>query len=119
MIHHWLGWISLAFCVLLLAKYLGRISKNTRFNLALRRLHKPLGLAVIAVSALHGIICFFKKPQFSLPAITGLALFALILALARTFYARKKLKAKWFPMHRHLSALLCAVTALHILISIS
>ena len=119
MIHHWFGWISLAMCVLLLAKYIGRISKNKKINQLLRKIHKPLGLVVIGIAILHGIICFAKNPQAIIQNITGLILWVLIICLARTFYARIRLKTKWFQMHRHLAIILCIIMIIHIVFSIS
>lgn len=117
MIHHWLGWISLAVCALLLAKYIGRISKNKTINQFLRKLHKPLGLAVIGISALHGIICFVRKPQFTIQNVTGILLFVLIIALALTFYARARLKAKWFKLHRIVAVVLVILMIIHVAVS--
>ena len=117
MVHHWLGWLSLATCVLLLAKYIGRSSNNKNINQLLRKFHEPLGIAVIGIAIIHGIICFIKKPQAIIQNITGLILLVLILSLAGTFYARKKLKAKWFQMHRYLAILLCTIMVIHIIVS--
>lgn len=119
MIHHWFGWISFAMCILLLAKYIGRISKNKKINQSLRKIHKILGIAVIGIAFLHGIICFIKTPQAIIQNITGLILWILIISLAATFYARARLKAKWFQMHRYLSIILCVIMVIHIVLSIS
>lgn len=119
MIHHWLGWLSLAICILLLAKYIGRISNNKTLNQLLRKSHKPLGIAAIGISMVHGLLCFIKCPHASIQNITGLILFVLILTLAITFYARAGLKAKWFQMHRYSAIMLCIVMAIHIMVSFS
>lgn len=119
MVHHWLGWISFGICILLLAKYLGRISHHKKLNQLLRKLHQPLGLAVIGIGALHGVISLVKAPEAVIQNVTGLLLFLLIAALARTFYARAKLQRKWFSMHRHLSLILIAVLVLHTIVSFS
>lgn len=96
MIHHWFGWISLAMCILLLAKYIGRISKNKKINQSLRKIHKPLGIAVIGIVFLHGIICFIKTPQAIIQNITGLILWILLIGLAETFCARAILMQNGF-----------------------
>lgn len=119
MIHHWFGWISLAMCILLLAKYIGRISKNKKINQSLRKIHKPLGIAVIGIAVLHGIICFIKTPQAIIQNISGLILWLLIIGLVGTLCARARLKAKWFQMHRYLSIILCVIMIIHIVLSIS
>lgn len=118
MVGHWLGWISFVFCILILAKYIGRISKNKTLNSILKKIHKPLGITVIGVAAIHGITSYIEAPQVSVTSITGIILFALIIMLARTFYARKNLKAKWFQMHRHLSIILSIMIVIHVLFAI-
>lgn len=118
MIEHWFGWISFAFCMLLLLKYIGRISGHKKINKGLRKIHEPLGLAVIGISALHGIICFVQRPQKMTENITGWILILLLVFLARTFYARKKLKAKWFSMHRHLAIIFSVILFVHVVISL-
>ena len=119
MLYHWLGWISLAACILLLAKYIALISKNKRANALLRKIHKPLGLAVIGTGAVHALISILKRPTELAAILSGAALLALIVLLARTYFARTKLKAKWFRMHRHLALLLIALLIVHVLLSIS
>ena len=118
MLYHWLGWVSLAICVLLLAKHIGRVSKNKKWNLPLRKIHKPLGLAVIGISVLHGILCTVKHPERIAVNLTGWMLFLMIAALAGTFYAKAKLHGKWFRLHRYLAALLCAFLAVHVTIAL-
>ena len=119
MLHHWLGWISLAICVLLVVKYIGRISKNKNINQLLRKIHKPLGIAVIGIAAIHGVISFIKNPQAILQNMTGSMLFLLILLLAGVFYAKARLKAEWFQIHRCLALALCAIIVIHIVVSFS
>ena len=42
----------------------------------------------------------------------------LIVLLARTYYARTKLKSKWFNMHRHLAIFLIVILVMHITVAI-
>lgn len=119
MIQHWFGWISVVLCVVLLGKYIGRISRWKALNQFLRKWHKPLGLAVIVVAALHGVWCWYKAPQAVLANATGWLLFLCIVVLARTFYARSKLKAKWFQMHRHWAIVLGVVMVAHVVICVA
>ena len=119
MIHHWLGWISLAICVLLLAKLIGRLLKSQKLNKILRKIHKPLGLAVIAISAVHGIISFIKNTPALLQNITGIILFILIVILAVSFYDKKRLKKQWFKIHRYSAAVFTAAMIIHIAVSFS
>ena len=114
MLYHWLGWISFAMCVLLLAKYIGRISKCKNINNSLRRLHKPFGIAVIVIGVVHGLLSFIKCSQEVVANLSGIFLWALIALLAVTFYSRKKLKSKWFALHRFLAVLLVASLVIHV-----
>ncbi|MDO5142560.1 MAG: hypothetical protein Q4D31_06025 [Eubacteriales bacterium] len=119
MIHHWLGWASLAIGILLLAKFIGRISKKQKLNSILRKIHKPLGMTLIGVAALHGIISIAKAPQAVVQIVTGVILLVLIGLLARTFYARDKLKAKWFQMHRHFALAFLVVLVIHVVTAVA
>lgn len=114
MLYHWLGWISFAMCILLLAKYIGRIVNNKSVNMFLRKIHKPLGIAVTGIGAIHGLISFMKHPQEIAENISGVVLWGLIVLLARTYYARTKLKAKWYHMHRHFAIFLMVMIVIHI-----
>ena len=96
MFYHWLGWISFAMCFLLLAKYLGRILNNKSVNMLLRKIHKPLGIAVIGIGAIHGLISFIKHPQEFSEIFSGVLLWVLIAFLARTYKdCRNLLKGDW------------------------
>lgn len=119
MVYHWLGWISFASCVLLLAKYAGRTLNSKSVNMLLRKIHKPLGNAVIGTGAMHGVLSLIKHPQEIAENLSGVLLWALIVLLARTCYAKTKLKSKWFRMHRHLAIALTVILAVHVVISIS
>ena len=114
MVYHWLGWISFASCVLLLAKYAGRTLNSKSVNM-----HKPLGNAVIGTGAMHGVLSLIKHPQEIAENLSGVLLWTLIVLLARTCYAKTKLKSKWFRMHRHLAIALTVILAVHVVISIS
>lgn len=87
MLYHWLGWITFATCILLLAKYIGRISNNKSVNMFLRKIHRPLGIFVIGIGAIHGLISFVKHPQEVAEIFSGVLLWVLIVLLARTYYA--------------------------------
>ena len=118
MISHWLGWVSFAICILLLSKVIGRMSKNQKLNLVLRKIHKPFGIAVIIIGTIHGILCFTDIFELNVEVVTGIVLMLCVIALARTFYARKKLKAKWFQMHRYLSIALLITMIIHIVLAV-
>lgn len=118
MLYHWLGWISLAICVVLLMKYIGRISKVKTVNQLLRKIHKPFGLAIIVVAALHGILSLIKSSHAVMENATGIILFLIIILLARTFYVKEKLRAKWFQMHRHLATVMLIMMITHIIVAV-
>lgn len=117
MVSHWLGWISLALCIVLLAKFVGRISKNGKLNQLLRRIHKPLGSAILVVGLLHGVLCFAETLQASVTVMTGVLLIACFAAMTGTFYAKTKLKARWFSLHRKLSLLAVLLLAVHVILA--
>ena len=119
MLYHWLGWISLVMCILLLAKYMGRVSKCKRINSSLRKLHKPFGTAVIVMGTVHGIVSFIKHPQEMTANFSGMILWVLIALLAVTYYARKKLKSKWFVLHRLFSVLLAVMLVMHLFFALN
>lgn len=118
MVSHWLGWISFACCIFLSLKIIGRLSKINKFNLFLRKFHQPLGIAVMFFGTIHGILCFIKNQKAIISIVSGLILLFVIIALARTYFSRKKLKAKWFKMHRHLTFFLILLLIIHILSSL-
>lgn len=118
MISHWLGWISLVIGLLLLAKFFGRLSKNKTTNQYLRKIHKPLGNVLIAIAVVHGALSFAGNTQALLQGFTGLLALLSAFFLARTFYAKKKLKNKWLQMHKHLALLFFVLIVIHISLSL-
>lgn len=118
MLYHWLGWICFAICAMLLIKYIGRISKIKPVDQLLKKIHKPLGLTIIAVAALHGIQSLIKCSVAVMENVTGIILFLMIILLASTFYAKKKLKAKWFQMHRYLAILQMIIMIVHVILAV-
>lgn len=113
-----MGLVSTVLCVLLLAKYLGRISGNKRFNDFLHRIHKPLGALVILTGLVHGIRGFILFPNDFGANLSGLILWIVIIFLALTFHQRKQLKKKWFRYHQVLSAAALILIIIHILLSV-
>ena len=120
MLRYWLGcvlgWLSFALCVVLLAKFIGRVSKVKAINNVLHVLHKPFGIAVILTGLIHGLYLIIKHPHALAGNITGAFLMAAIIILMITYLLRKKMKAKWFLAHRILSVLLVALLIVHIVV---
>ena len=100
-------------CVLLLAKYPARRFSRARANAVLRKLHEPLGLAVILAGAVHGVMAIAESPDELFLIGSGIILWVLIILLAVTFYARKRCKGRWFALHRVLAAIVAAGMLLH------
>ena len=119
MIYDRLGKIAFTICVLLIIKFIGRVSKNKKFNNALLKIHKPLGIAAIAIGSIHGVISIIKSPQEIVANILGILVWMLMAFLAVTFYARKSLKSKWFKLHRIAAVLLIAALVSHIVIAVA
>ena len=117
-LYHWLGWISLAICLLLLAKYIGRVSKYQSFNRFLRKAHKPLGIAVTIIGIIHGFISFMKHSQDVTANVSGLFTLVVICLLAATFCVRTKLKSRWFVLHWLLSIVLIVLLTIHTAIAV-
>lgn len=118
MLHYWFGcifgWLSFALCIVLLAKFIGRVSKIKVINGGLRAVHKPMGFAVIATGLMHGIFLIVKHPNAIIGNVFGALLVAAIVLLAVTYILRKKLKSKWFLLHRIFSILVAVLLIVHI-----
>ena len=56
--------------------------------------------------------------QASVALMTGVLLIACFAALTGTFYAKAKLKARWFSLHRKLSLLAVLLLAVHVILAI-
>ncbi|AKG37318.1 hypothetical protein [Paenibacillus durus] len=79
----------------------------------LRSVHKLLGWATLAVIAVHGIYFLFAKPGDD-KIYTGLAGFAILLAIAGYGFFINKVRNKWMRMvHRILGLLWVPVLLLH------
>lgn len=118
MISHWLGWLSLGFCVVLMLKYIARKSKISSLNLFFRKLHIPIGVVLLIIGTLHGVIAFVKVSDRSIPIITGITTGLLIFFIAATYMFRKNLKKKWMHFHRIGTVLLLPSILLHLLSSL-
>ena len=113
-----LGKIAFIICVLLFVKFIGRVSKNKKFNNVLLKIHKPLGIAAIAIGAIHGVMYIIKSPQQIVANILGILVWILMAFLAVTFYTRKSLESKWFKLHRIAAVLLIAALIAHVVIAV-
>ena len=80
-------------------------------NRRLRRIHKPLGIALIVTALIHGLISSTGLLNFSM----GTVALVLAVALGLNFYLRKRLKAKrgWIFYHRVLTLVFVAAVLMH------
>ena len=118
MLYHLSGSIAFIMCLLLLAKFFERISNNECINAWLGKIHKPLGIAVIGLGAIHGILSIEHSQNFA-ANFSGIILWLLTVLLAMTYYVQNKLNSKWVNVHRYLAILLIAVLILHVIVSIT
>lgn len=84
-------------------------------NRYLRKMHKPLGAAVILMSLAHGILAFRGH---DLPTITGKLCFLMLLLLLLTYFLRSQLKKQWITLHRLLTVLLWLLVIGHVVLQI-
>lgn len=118
MLYRWLGWITFGLCLILLAKFIVRILKMKTINKVLRKTHKPLGIVAFIIGMVHGLHYLIKKPQKIVENITGVVSLVLIALLIINFISRKKLKSKWFFLHRLMSVIFTIILIVHLIVSI-
>lgn len=116
MVFDLLGWISIGLCIVLLAKFFGRISKIEVVNKLLRVTHIPFGIAALIAGMVHGIFYIISEPHDVAENVTGIFLLAVMGLLAITYIAKKLLKSKWFFLHRLLSVVLIVLLIVHVVI---
>lgn len=117
MISHWLGWISLSCCSLLICKYPARKTKIKKLNGILRKLHIPIASLLLTTGIIHGVITFIKVPYRSISILSGLALLILLSLVSASYYFRKTLKKKWMTFHRVGTIVVIPLLIFHIVIS--
>lgn len=119
MISHWLGWISFGFCIVLMLKFIVRKTKNTKLNLAFRKIHIPLGILVLITGMLHGLILLIKVSNHIAPIVTGIFTIVLLLFIVATYIFKKKLKKKWMYFHRLGTLALIPFILIHLLLALN
>lgn len=112
------GWLATIIFVVLMAKFVGRVSKKKYANRALRKIHIPLGIAIIVIGMVHGLIYLIGYPQAILGNFTGIVLMMNTLLLAATYFAKKVMRVSWLTAHRQFSISLIALTVVHIGVAI-
>ncbi|MFH1511968.1 MAG: hypothetical protein ABIG45_01305 [Bacillota bacterium] len=117
----WLGWLNVAFLAVMTAPYWLRFLNQRTLRLkggaygktikVLRALHKPLGVAVVLIAAVHG---YLALGAFRLHTGTILGTSVLLTALfGLSFYlAKKKFLFTW---HKRLALLSILLLLVHLL----
>lgn len=115
-----LAW-GAVFCILLTAaKYLARVSKNTKCSCLFHRLHLPVGLLGLLLGLVHGLLAgnipggTVLLGTMFLTVNWGSACFLLMALLAVSHLLRRQLKKAFMPVHRVLTVLLLAALLLHV-----
>ena len=83
-----------------------------KWNRLLRKIHKPLGIALIGVTFLH---CRFSSQKLGFS--TGTLCLVLTTVLFINYMARKQMKKHWMKIHRGLSLALLILLILHIILT--
>lgn len=109
-----LGWITIGLCIVLLVKFIGRISKIKSVNKLLRVTHIPLGIAALVTGAVHTVYYIITEPNDLAENISGVFLWAIMAFLAITYIAKSRLKSTWFFLHRLFSVILIIVAVVHL-----
>jgi uncharacterized protein with FMN-binding domain len=119
-----LAWVAAILCLLTALKYLARRSGNRALNQAFRKIHIPLGVALLVAGGLHGILAgnpsFATLTDFSLAPVLftlnwGTACLVLSILLGLTYLLRKTLKRRWMILHRIVTVALLACLVIHVL----
>lgn len=109
------GYLCAAMLLLLLVKFIARKSGAKKFNQVMRRIHKPLGVVLIAAVVLHLILTIpVWDTRAASVIITGCVTAVLIIAMTITYLLRKKYPKTWFRWHRIGAVSMIVLLAAHI-----
>lgn len=89
-----------------------RDSYCMKLNRLLHKLHKSMGLTILALTFIH---CKLSSQKFGLN--TGTICLLLMIAILCSYLFKRTLKSKWIKIHRELSILLLILLVLHILLT--
>ncbi len=112
-----LEWITFALWIILTLKYVARKSKVKPINDFFRKIHIPLGIVLAVTMVAHGVLAWIEYPQDISTNVTGLVLAMAFVLLTLSFVLRKKLKKKWFVIHRVVSFLSILLLIAHIVLA--
>lgn len=116
-IAHWLGWLALIGCLLLAAKFIGGDFRQRLRSCGVgSNVHKRNGVIMLVLACLHGVILITRGKLLTLAGLSGILALLCGLAVAFSYVRRRRLKAKWLPLHRRISVLFFAFLIVHILI---
>lgn len=96
-----LGYLCLAFLLLLIMKIVIRISGNKKLNQLFHKIHKPLGVVLLVISGLHAIVTLpVWNTRAAIVTITGFVTFFLCILTGVTYCIRRKYPKMWMKYHR-------------------
>lgn len=108
------GYICLLLGVCLVLKFVSRRVGNKKWNLAMARLHKPMGAAVLFFIAIHLAVTYkVWETRAGLVVITGFLAAAAFAAMALSYIMRKKGSGGWLRLHRCITVVLLFSVAAH------
>ncbi len=102
-----LEWITFALWIILTLKYVARKAKIAPINIFLRKTHIPMSIVLALTMIAHGVLSLIEYTDDIATNVTGLLLVVAFILLTLSYVLRKKLKKKWFVMHRVAS--LCSI----------
>ncbi|MDL2324118.1 hypothetical protein LJC61_03060 [Ruminococcaceae bacterium OttesenSCG-928-A16] len=103
---------------MLALKYIARKLKISSLNLFFRKIHIPLGVALLAIGTAHGVISFAQVTGRTAAIITGILTIILIFFIAATYLFKKRLKKRWMHLHRIGTVALLPCIFLHLLLAL-
>ena len=112
-----LGILAVVICVFLCLKIVSRRLKWHRIDGALRKMHKPGGILVIAIIAIHILITLDVWSTRNILIMgSGMVATLVIILMAVGYCFREKLGSRWIVLHRRGAVLLTLLILCHIAI---
>lgn len=115
MASHWFAWISFAFSILLLMKFVARKSKIKNVNRTFRKFHESFAIVMFVTGLAHGVIALVKSTNHVMANISGILLFASAVYVCLTCIHKKNHKKTWMKMHRIGSVILTILLIAHLI----
>lgn len=111
------GYLCLVTVLLLLIKFIVRKAGWEEGKLFFRKIHKPLGIAVIVIVLFHMVCTFSVWDTRNLSVmISGIILGLFVIGMGATYFFQKKLDGKWMQWHRMIAILIVIAIGSHIIL---